>query len=60
MMASSAPYRLQIFLDPAMRKALREAAHQEETSMQQLVTYWLFEKLKDHPAGKHLRLPEQP
>ena len=59
MMASTAPYRLQILLDREVRKVLRDIAHQEDTSMQKLVTYWLIEKLKEYPAGAHLELPEK-
>lgn len=59
MMASTAPYRLQIFLDAEVRKALRVVALQEDTSMQKLVTYWLIEKLREYPAGEQLELPEK-
>jgi hypothetical protein len=60
MMASTAPYRLQIFLDPEVRRVLREVAHQENTSIQKLVTAWLIDKLREHPAGHHLDPPEKP
>ena len=60
MAMATAPYRLQIFLDLAMRKALRDVAHKEETSMQQLVTAWLWDKLQEYPEGQHLPPPDKP
>jgi hypothetical protein len=59
MMASTSPYRLQIFLTPEIRKALRDVAHQEETSIQKLVTTWLVEKLRQHPCGQGLSQADQ-
>lgn len=55
MMASPAPYRLQIFLPDAVREALREVAHKERTSQQKLVLAWLIEKLKTYPEGVELQ-----
>lgn len=54
MMASAAPYRLQIFLPDDVREALREAAYTERLSIQKLVTAWLIEKLQETPAGQRL------
>jgi hypothetical protein len=60
MMASTAPYRLQILLDRELRKVLRDIAHQQDTSLQKLVTAWLIEKAKEYPVGQHLELPDKP
>lgn len=54
------PYKLQIFISDEMREALREAAHQEKTSLQKLVTQWLLDRLKTHPAGKDLVRTDEP
>lgn len=58
MMASTSHYRLQIFLTPEIRKALRQAASIEDTSIQKLVTTWLIEKLQEYPHAKDLSLSE--
>ena len=55
MMASSAPYRLQIFLPDAVREALRDVAFKERTSQQKLVLAWLIDKLQQYPEGQHLQ-----
>ena len=55
MMATTGPYRFQVLLDADVRRVLRTAAFQEETSMQKLVTAWLIEKLRDYPGGQHLQ-----
>jgi len=59
-MAAPVPYKLQILLDSDIRKALRDVAHQHDTSIQKLVATWLIAKLKEYPAGQHLELPAQP
>lgn len=59
MMASSAPYRLQIFLPDEVREALRAVAYKERTSQQKLVLAWLVEKLQAYPEGRDLTLNEQ-
>ena len=51
------PYRLQIYLDPEVREALRAAAFAENTSLQALVTQWLVERLQATPQGKALGRP---
>lgn len=58
MMASTTPYRLQVLLDRDVRKVLRQIAYQEDTSMQQLVSYWIVQHLRTYPAGEHL--PPEP
>jgi hypothetical protein len=59
MMASTAPYRLQIFLPDDVREALREVAHRERVSQQRLVLSWLIEKLQQYPEGEHLHQEEE-
>lgn len=59
MMASTTPYRLQIFLPDEVREALRAVAYQEHTSQQKLVLTWLIDKLKTYPDGAHLRHEEE-
>lgn len=39
------PYKLQIPVSEAMRKALKSAAHRHETTMTDLVVTWLEERL---------------
>lgn len=48
-MRTMSPYRLQIFIqDTEMREAMREVAHREKTSLQQLtVALWLT-KLEEY------------
>ena len=45
------PYRLQIYLEPEVRDALRAVAFAEKTSLQALVTKWLVERLQATPQG---------
>ena len=59
MMASTAPYRLQVFLPDDVREALREVAHKERTSQQRLVLAWLIEKLKTYPEGADLQQEDE-
>ena len=54
------PYKLQIFLDLEVRDALKDVAHTEKTSMQQLVTTWLVDLLRARPEGQHLPPPDKP
>lgn len=49
-----APYRLQIYLDPEVREALRAVAFAQHTSLQALVTQWLVERLQRLPEGAAL------
>lgn len=52
------PYRLQIYLDPEVRDALRAVAFAEKTSLQALVTQWLVERLQaQRQAGAARREP---
>ena len=51
------PYRLQIYLDPEVRDALRAVAFAEHTSLQALVTRWLVERLQATPQGLGLANP---
>ena len=48
------PYRLQIFLPETMRDALRDIAHEERMSLQQLVAGWLLEKIRANPRYENL------
>lgn len=57
MATSAANYRLQIFVQPEVRKALREVVAQEDVTIQEWVTLCLIEKLREYPAGKKLELP---
>jgi hypothetical protein len=59
MMASTAPYRLQIFLPAEVREALRNVAHKQRVSQQRLVLSWLIDKLKEHPEGAHLEQEDE-
>ena len=60
MAMATVPYRLQIFLDDDVRKVLKRVAALKDTSMQQLVTAWLVEKLRTEPEGQHLPPPDKP
>ena len=54
------PYRLQIFLPDAMRNALRDIAHEERTSMQQLVAGWLLGKIRSYPRYESVSIESEP
>ena len=60
MAMATVPYRLQIFLDDDVRQALKNVAHKEKTSMQQLVAAWLVDLLRARPEGQHLPPPDKP
>lgn len=59
MMALS-PYRLQIFVpDEEMREAIKDVAHREKTSVQQLVLRILLDKIHEYPEYQHIELPSR-
>jgi hypothetical protein len=50
------PYRLQIFLEYDVRDALKDIAHEERTSLQELVSEWLLDKIHDYPQHEAVGL----
>ena len=50
------PYRLQIFLEDDVRDALRDIAHEERTSLQQLISEWLLDKIHEYPQHEMVGL----
>jgi hypothetical protein len=45
----ASPYRLQIFLESEVRDALKDIAHEERTSLQDLISEWLLDKIHEYP-----------
>ena len=58
-MAEKAPYRLQIFLSDERRQQLRQAAHEEYTSMQKLVERILSDYLDQRGTRQSNAMPEE-
>lgn len=59
-MAMKPPYRLQVFLPDDIRAALRDIAHEERTSIQQLVAHWLLERIRHYPRYHDLAFDVSP
>ena len=59
-MMATTPYRLQIFVpDEEMREAMKDVAHREKSSLQQLTMELWLAKLHEYPEYQHLTLPEK-
>lgn len=54
------PYRLQIFVpDEEAREAMKDVAHREKKSLQQLTLELWYAKLHEYPEYQHFQLPER-
>ena len=59
-MMATTPYRYQIFVpDEAVREAMKDVAHREKKSLQQLTLELWYAKLHEYPEYQNLVLPER-